>query len=180
MAGLRFNVAGLLKELAGAAREYEIEAPPAALEGLLGETWPAGPLTGQVRMLRTQRSIFVRGHLATRVGLACSRCLTEMVAPLDADLEAEYFPGIDIQTGHHVLRPDDGDLGFMIDENHELDLTEAVRQHLLLELPMRPLCDDACQGLCPGCGVDLNEASCTCEDEPMDDRLTPLKALLEG
>ena len=179
MAGLQFNVAGLLKELAGTSREYEVEASPEALEGLLEDAWPVAPLQGQVRMLRTQRSVFVRGQFATRVGMECSRCLTELETPIAFDLEAEYFPEIDFQTGQHLPRPDD-DLGFMIDENHELDLAEAVRQHVLLALPMRSICVEACKGLCPGCGVDLNVSPCQCQEEPVDARLAPLKALLEG
>ena len=178
MSALRFNVAGLLKETAGGVREYEVEAAPADLAGLLEDARPAGGLRGRVRMMRTPRSVFVRGPLQTDVALECSRCLAEIERPIEFHVEAEYFPEIDITTGQFLPAPEDDD-AFRIDANHELDLREVVRQHLLLELPMQSVCSEDCQGLCPQCGVDLNEGPCTCEPEPADDRLTPLRALLE-
>ncbi|MGH2354308.1 MAG: YceD family protein [Chloroflexota bacterium] len=179
MSALRFNVAGLLKEQAGAAREYEIEASPDDLGELVEGAHPADGLRGGVRMMRTPRSVFVRGHLETRVIVECSRCLRDVETPIELEIEAEYFPAIDITTGHPLPAPDD-DLAFTIDANHELDLGEAIRQNLLLELPMQRLCSEACQGLCPRCGADLNQGPCACEPEPADERLTPLRALLEG
>jgi uncharacterized protein len=176
--GLRFNVAGLLKESAGAARDYDVRVSPEALASYLDDAHPIGPLTGQVRMLRTPRSVFVRGHLDTRVEVECGRCLAATEVPLSFDLETEYYPEIDIVTGQHLPAPND-DLAFTIDHNHELDLGEAVRQHLLLEIPMQTLCDEACRGLCPNCGQNLNEGPCDCPGEEADERFTPLRALLE-
>ena len=179
MTGLRFNVAGLLKESAGAAREYEVSASPAELAPLLEGARPEVPLTGTIRMLRTQRSVFVRGRLTTQVVVECSRCLEDTEVPLTFSLEEEYFPEIDINTGHSLAKPEDEGLGFMIDANHELDLSESVRQHMLLELPMQAICRETCEGLCPGCGANLNNGPCGCEEEPVDERLAPLRALFE-
>ena len=178
MTALRFNVAGLLKETAGAARDHAVDVAPHPLAALLEAARPAANLRGRLRMLRTQRSVFVRGHLETRVVVECSRCLRDTEVPIAFDVEAEYFPEIDIGTGQALPPPDD-DLAFTIDPNHELDLREAVRQHVLLELPMQSLCMEACKGLCPRCGADLNEGACACEPEDVDDRLLPLRALLE-
>ena len=179
MTGLRFNVAGLLKEGAGATREYALEATPSELAALLEDATPVAPLRGTVRLLRTQRSIFVRGRLTTRVQVECSRCLTETEVPLAFDVEDEFFPEIDVTTGHALPKPDDNGLGFMIDANHELDLSESVRQHLLLELPMQAICRETCAGLCPRCGANLNEGPCGCADDEIDERLAPLRALFE-
>jgi uncharacterized protein len=178
MNALRFNVAGLLKDPAGAAREYEVDVPPAGYASLLEDAKPVAGLAGRVRMMRTPRSIFVRGHLSTSVEVECGRCLAAVVAPLAFDVESEFFPEIDIVTGHSLPLPAD-DLAFTIDPNHELDLSEVVRQHLLLELPMSTICDDACRGLCPRCGANLNQGSCTCVEVPADERLAPLLELFE-
>ena len=177
MSALRFNVAGLLKETSGAARDLEVNAPPAELTGLLESGRPAASLKGRLRALRTPRSVFVRGQLQTRVALECSRCLEEAEVPIRFALEAEYYPQIDVTTGKSVTIPDD-DLGFSIDPNHELDLAEPVRQHLLLELPMSVTCRDECKGLCPSCGADLNARPCGCSDEVVDERMAPLRDLL--
>jgi uncharacterized protein len=179
MNALRFNVAGLLKETAGAVRDYQVDVPPQDLEGLIEDAEPVDQLQGQVRFLRTPRSLYVRGKLHTQLELKCSRCLADVQTPVAFDIDAEYFPEIDISSGQGLPAPDD-DLAFTIDANHELDLTEVVRQNLLLALPMHLLCSEACQGLCPQCGADLNNGPCGCQPDEMDDRLSPLRALLGG
>jgi len=174
MTALRLNVAGLLKETAGAARDYQIDAAPDELSGLLEDARPVAPLQGDVRLMRTPRSVFVRGHLATVIGVECSRCLTEAETPVDVDVEAEFFPEVDVTTGQALPTPDDDDLAFTIDPNHELDLQEVVRQNLLLALPMQSLCSEACLGLCPECGQNLNEGPCEHEGQVADERLVSL------
>jgi uncharacterized protein len=176
---LRINVAGLLKETAGAAREYPLVVPTPEVAHVLEDARPAAPLEGHVRLMRTQQSVFVRGRVRTRVAVECSRCLEETEVPLDIGVEAEFFPEVDVTTGQSLTVPDD-DLAFSIDQNHELDLSEAVRQGILLEMPMHAVCRETCKGLCPECGADLNLGACTCEPEVTDERLAPLRALLEG
>jgi uncharacterized protein len=176
---LRFNVAGLLKETSGAAREFEVVAPASGLGDLMAGVRLSDDLRGQVRLMRSQRSIYARGRLGSRLAVECSRCLEATDVPVAFDVEAEYFPEIDIGTGQPLPAPDD-DLAFTINANHELDLGEEVRQRLLLELPMQAICRDACKGLCPRCGADLNQGPCACGPEPADERLAPLRALLEG
>ncbi len=83
----------------------------------------------------------------------CSRCLEEVVTPVEAQVDALYS---------RVPDPDDPDLyGF---EGYALDLTDAVRDALVLELPMRFLCKPDCKGLCPTCGANLNRVACTCQE----------------
>jgi uncharacterized protein len=62
-----------------------------------------------------------------------------------------------------------------------LDLGEAVREQILLGLPLKPLCREDCQGLCPRCGKDRNLGPCGCapEEEPGDSRLEPLRRLID-
>lgn len=179
MNALRINVAGLLKETAGAARDYPIDAAPGDLVGLIDGARPAEDLIGTVRLMRTQQSVFVRGRMKTRLAVECSRCLEEASVPAAFELEAEYFPEIDVHTGRGLPRPED-DLAFTIDQKHELDLAEAVRQHLLLEIPMHVVCRETCAGLCPHCGANLNDGACECDPGASDERLAPLRALLEG
>jgi uncharacterized protein len=184
MTALRLNVAALLKETAGAARDYHIDAAPEELIGLLDDARPVAPLRGNLRLLRTPRSIFVRGDLATTIAVECSRCLTEAETPMALDVEAEFFPQVDVTTGHALPTPEDDDLAFTIDPNHELDLQEVVRQNLLLALPMQSLCSEACLGLCPQCGQNLNDELCehagrVPDEEPVtDERLVALASLI--
>jgi uncharacterized protein len=62
----------------------------------------------------------------------------------------------------------------------QLDLEPLVRDAVLLELPQAPLCSEACAGLCPTCGVNRNEGTCTCVTESTDPRWAALDALRTG
>jgi uncharacterized protein len=57
-----------------------------------------------------------------------------------------------------------------------LDLSETVREELILSVPEYVLCRDDCRGLCPGCGQDLNVRSCGCQPSK-DSRWSPLEGL---
>ena len=52
----------------------------------------------------------------------------------------------------------------------EVDLTEPLREAVMIALPQKRVCRDDCHGLCPQCGIDLNQESCRCEDESVDPR----------
>ncbi len=60
-----------------------------------------------------------------------------------------------------------------------IDLAGPVWESLLLELPMKPVCDERCPGLCPVCGAKHGETTCGCRVETADPRLMSLKTLLE-
>ena len=62
--------------------------------------------------------------------------------------------------------------------NHTLDAGELAKTIFILEMDTKTLCSEDCKGLCPGCGVDLNQGSCTCKKEA-DPRLAVLAKLLE-
>ena len=176
MQTLRINVVGLLKEPAGGVRDHVIQVAGATVALMAEEARPLRDLTGEVRLLRSPRSIFARVRLATDFALDCRRCLEDAISPVKLEFDAEFFPSVDVVTGLAVVIPDD-DLAFVIDHNHELDLAEAVRQELLLALPMYPLCDPDCEGLCPTCGANRNADPCDCDDSEPDPRMASLKGL---
>jgi len=157
---MQYNVSGLLKGPAGTARSYPIET---------GEALPLDEETslvmdgGEVRFSRTNRGLVARGAVTGHVeGLTCSRCLDTMTMPLTVTFEEEYVPTIDIFRGTPLPRPDD-EMTFTIDENHHLDLSEAVRQNTLATLPIKLVCRPDCAGLCPQCGANRNEMPCACD-----------------
>ena len=91
--------------------------------------------------------------------------------------EERFYPTVDVVTGMPLPAIDEDEV-FPIDGHHLLDLTEAVRQRVLLDLPMATLCKEDCAGLCAQCGHDLNLGPCECKPE-VDARLSILKTLLE-
>jgi uncharacterized protein len=168
---MQVNVAQLLRASIGSVRDYEIKK----VIDITGDG-VNGLVQGKVRLMRTNRSILARGELSTEVELTCSRCLGSFNCPLKMNLEEEYHPTADVDTGAAISVPDEPGC-FTIDENHILDLTEAVRQYALLAIPMKPLCKENCAGLCPFCGKNLNQGPCGCPVKSADPRWAELSKL---
>lgn len=153
---MRINVAQLLKQPVGAERRYRINELRDRADEETGQ-WEGG-----IELTRTDRGILVQSVLRTIVSLICSRCLAIFDYPITLRVKEEFFPTVDVISGIPLSLPDESD-AFTIDEHHSLDLTETLRQYVLLALPLKTLCRPDCAGLCPHCGADLNQSSCVCE-----------------
>jgi len=103
----------------------------------------------------------------------CDRCLKEFELPLVIDLSLKLIPE------EHQKWTSDDEAMFFHPDNPEVDLTEIIRDHLMLSAPMKILCRDDCQGLCSGCGANLNSEKCTCVHAPADERWSALAKLKE-
>ena len=108
--------------------------------------------------------ISVRAQAEAQVVAHCSRCLDEVRETVHADIDALYA---------QVPDPEDPDqYGYAASV---VELTDAVRDAIVLEVPMRFLCKPDCKGLCPTCGANLNRSTCTCLEE--GEVLNPFSAL---
>jgi uncharacterized protein len=171
---MRINVAQLLKGPAGSVRWHDLSED---IERIDDSLEIQGLLTGRLKMLRTTNGILATAALRTLLGLQCCRCLEPFSTPIQLEIEEEFNPSVDIHTGAKlpVTKPEEE--ATVIDELHILDLTEIVRQAILLAQPMRPLCREDCAGLCTECGQNLNEGQCDCAAERVDPRWEILKQL---
>lgn len=170
-----YNVAQLMKAGVGTSLEAEIHEEQVQLDADLKVI---GPLNGRVRMRRINQGLLVDGWVDLTLELSCSRCLKEFEQRLHVTFEEVFYPTVDVITGIH-LPPFDEEEIFPIDEHHLVDLTEAIRQNVLLAIPMVPLCREDCPGLCPQCGHDLSLGPCECKPE-VDTRLSVLRKLLQN
>ncbi|MFQ5886704.1 MAG: DUF177 domain-containing protein [Anaerolineae bacterium] len=168
---MRFNVAQLLKRPTGSSRRYQIRE---GIEGIDPGLIIREPLAGQIEMVRTADGILVRGELTTAVELQCDRCLEPFIQKVEFKVEEEFHPTIDMSTEAQLPYDEEAT---RIDEHHILDLTELIRQRILLALPMHPVCRLNCLGLCDRCGQNLNEGPCDCKESMVDPRLKILKKL---
>ena len=168
---MHYNVAQLLKEPIGSLRSYQLE------ENFTGLNRSADSMFGPVEMVRVHNGILVRATVKVRSNLICSRCLGEYPTASQLDIEEEFFPTLNPQTGHKMEHPDEGEEAGLIDSNHVLDLTGIINEYIITNLPMKPLCDLDCKGLCQGCGADRNLADCQCENETIDPRWQALANL---
>ena len=167
---VQINVSQQLKESIGSIRKHEVS-------GIVDIDGIKNTVQGEVKLMRTDRGILAQGTLYTDSELTCSRCLSLFNCPLTVNIEEEYFPTTDIVSGAPLPLPEEPGR-FTINEHNLLDLTEAIRQYTLLAIPMKPLCHQDCAGLCPTCGVNLNQASCDCPPEPVDSRWSELSKLV--
>lgn len=172
---MRYNVVDLLRAPTGETREAELEG---YLDLSEDGVRLAGPVRGRIRLMRGPDGVIAAGRLRVPVRTECARCLEPVEAEMVIDLEESFRPSVEIPGGPEAAPADDDDAATLIDELHVLDLTEVLRQGILLALPVHPLCRADCKGLCPTCGANWNEGPCTCTPEP-DPRWEALREILD-
>ena len=166
------------------------EIPP---EGLL-LSYPEDPanwglaekgltLSGMIQVLlkvikHNEKEVYIRGSLSAELFSECSRCLKKFPDPVQSDFHVDYVPFSEISSEQErQLLKEDLDLQFY--EGDTIEVKEVIEGQLFLVVPMRPLCQPDCRGLCPHCGEDLNRVTCSCPAEPMDLRWGGLKDLFK-
>jgi uncharacterized protein len=173
-----YNVAQLLKAPVGTSMRVALD--PADDLVLHDENVQlADDVSGEVRLHHMNQGILADGMVTVTVRRQCDRCLEPYTTTVTFPLREQFYPTIDVNTGVPLPAIED-ELVFPIDHNHLLDMREAIRQNLLLALPMQALCREDCAGLCPHCGRNLNEGACDCVVEVPDERFEALRALLDG
>jgi uncharacterized protein len=116
------------------------------------------------------------GRVQTTLELPCSRCLEPFTSSVDAAFDLRYQPHA-TNTGEGEIEVEEDDLTTAFYEHNAIDLGHLMREQMYLALPMKPLCRDACRGLCPTCGANLNLGTCGCRTDWEDPRLAVLKRL---
>ena len=123
------------------------------------ELKPVDPLDVDLVARSVGDGVLVRGRIRAAVELECRRCLSPVTVRVDDAVDMYYSE----------IGPDEeeieGEVYPMPVRGTALDLTEAVREQLLLRVPHFALCREDCQGFCPKCGKDLNEGACDCVPE---------------
>ncbi|MGH7369708.1 MAG: YceD family protein [Candidatus Methylomirabilaceae bacterium] len=126
---------------------------------------------------RKGEGVLARGAFNTTATLPCSRCSEPASVPVSDQFEVLYVASSRAPKGEEVeLTAEEMDVNFLDDDR--LDLSGLLRENVLLSLPVQPLCRAECRGLCPRCGVNMNDTSCQCHVPEPDPRLLPLRQLL--
>jgi uncharacterized protein len=166
-----WNVAGLLADDVGADRDYDIG--DARIE-LPDELTLAEPISGHVHLIHTNRGVLAQARLRTTLATECVRCLRPTTVPLDLRIEDEFLPSLDITTGKPVP-PDEEPEALRLTDHHELDLERSVWDAISLAEPIAPLDRPDCPGLCPTCGLPMDEGAHDHPDEDIDPRMEALR-----
>ena len=141
--------------------EMEVLNDPVKFEEVLikGEYFGAG-----------NDKVSLKGEVSAVVTSRCAKCLEPVTIDLTAEIDAQY-----------ARMPDPEDPDLYPFEGSKVDLTDAARDALLLELPYRFLCSEDCKGLCSSCGVNLNLGTCTCQEGyNVTNPFSALKALVQN
>ena len=166
-----YNVASLLQAAPGAVENHPLAIPE--LE-VADDIHLVAPIEGEVKLSHTGRSILARGELSTAIEGYCGRCLRAVVTPLEVRFEEEALPSIDIDTGLPLDQTAEPD-ALRLDDHHELDLAIPIREAISLAEPIIVLCRPDCRGLCPDCGLDMNDnPSHSHIEDAVDPRLAAL------
>ncbi len=136
---------------------------------LLGELqWRKGeefrlysPVSFNLKVTKSQRNIFLKGNVCTNLTLKCSRCLKEIDYPLISDLEYTFCPTKEKEFVDD-LELNSEDMEFSFYQGEDIDISQVIIEHIIMAIPFKPLCQSLCKGLCPNCGIDLNEDICEC------------------
>ena len=132
------DVTQLLKGPVGTSQSHDIN-------GIIGEE-VEGFVEGKAKVIRISQGVLVQSKLNAEVKLVCSRCLDAFLCPISLTAEEEFLPIADVSSDlalSSLGQPEE----FTIDDKNMIDLGELIRQYVLLNLPMKPLCQPDCPGI---------------------------------
>ncbi|MGH8972953.1 MAG: YceD family protein [Acidimicrobiia bacterium] len=141
-----------------------LEVPLEGLENLAARVEETEPLVLELRLESLTGAIVASGRVRGRWSAVCSRCLTPLQNGFELHLR-EVFEEDPVEDETYPLR------------NDEIDLEQPLRDVVVPELPMVPLCRVDCAGLCASCGANLNEGACDCPAVVVDHRWDALRDL---
>jgi uncharacterized protein len=144
---LRLNVGFIIHQTVGYSREFPFEFPSI----LVPPDTRLSDLNGLARVTRTAQGLLMQVKMQATAPAECVRCLTEFPQLLEMDTTDLYA-----FTPNSVTES-----GLILPENGKIDLSPVVRDEMLLAMPIGPLCRPDCKGLCPICGENLNQTTCS-------------------
>ena len=136
----------------------------------------SGPVTADITLEREFDHLKAVGRVRVPMELTCGRCLASYATNIDSAFRIIFRK----ETVRHTEVEDetelcDDDLIASTYSGDEIDLTHEIEEQVAMEIPLKPLCDEGCKGLCPTCGADLNTGSCSCSREPINLKFSALK-----
>ena len=166
---LRLDISYLVKQPPATYKEFEFNFPQLKLSPELVLV----DIQGSIAISVTEDGVVAEGKLAALSQLTCGRCLDDYWQPLEINF-TEIF------SAHPGDDPADDQQEQPLEADGSIDLGSILRDYALLDMPIRQFCKDDCKGLCPTCGMNLNQKDCGHTQESIDPRMEGLKQLLEN
>jgi uncharacterized protein len=166
VAEFRINISNLSEGI----HEHVFEAEPSKIG--LDERFRS-MVKIKVRLDKSLRQILLQAKMWAEGAFVCDRCLDNFIWQLDRKYSMVYIQGdrstIDLKKEEEIQ--------ILSADTNYIDLDEDVRQYILLAIPQKLLCREECLGICPTCGVNRNNESCTCDAHVTDSRWDALRKL---
>jgi uncharacterized protein len=145
----------------GVFNSHEVEILTSQLELDIEDIRFISLVRGTVQLLRhSEDNIYVKAEVFTDVEMQCGRCLEPFEEDITATFELQFTPTNNPEE-IQVKGTEDGECYY---DGETFDISEGARQALVIQIPVWPLCTQTCEGLCYGCGVNLNEEHCICQN----------------
>lgn len=160
----RINVGFIIHEEVGYAAQFPFEFDKVTLGGDLTLT----DFSGVFDVGRTPQGLVVTGSFSAKTTVECARCLRMFDQQLNWDMTELYA----------FTEKSVSESGLIVPEDAKIDLEPIIRDYALLEVPISPLCQPDCKGLCPVCGQDLNVRDCGHRPEGDESPFSSLKKLI--
>jgi uncharacterized protein len=137
----------------------------------------SGTARAEIDVVRSDNVYYCTGLVVCTASLDCSRCLEPSPVTLRGEID---FSIVEAGGGLEIDQDELSDTAMVVPYGTSpVDITGPVREAILLEIPLKPLCRETCRGLCPYCGINRNEQQCNCTMETTDPRWDGLRDLLE-
>jgi len=146
---LIINISSLLGKPVGESQSFVLKETLPNLDGLSAET----PFEGKAVFSRFGGGVIVKIQGKTELKLTCARCGKFFRAKSQVSAEKTYWETADGDYEKELIPP-----------NKQINLFPTIREEILVQIPIKPLCSKLCKGLCPFCGADLNDKKCKCQN----------------
>ena len=133
------------------------------------------PVHVEISVKKIGEEISIKGRIKTCLSFICSRCLVPFEFSVDSCFDLIYLPE-ELEDIKEQLEKDDLNKSFYY--CRKLDIREVVLEQLNLTFPLKPLCSEDCQGICPVCMKIVKDGDCSCATNESDPRLVKLKTFL--
>jgi len=142
----RINVGFLINQPIGYNRDIPFELDRFTFDDILA----VDGLRGNLNISRTQSGLRIQGNFSAATHAECGRCLEDFGRQLETEFEEIFTYEHNPLSEEELIIPEDGNI----------DFEPYIRDYLLLEVPINPVCKPDCRGLCDICGENLNMREC--------------------
>jgi len=159
------NVGFIIRESTGYSRIFEFDVPRFKFDPDL----ELKNISGTMTIIRSSEGLLSQGAFDASTEAVCVRCLESFSQPITIEFTELYAFPSRIQEDTELIVPAEGKINF----------APLLREYILLTMPINPICQDSCPGLCPVSGINLNNGQCNHETIFVDPRLAILKQFLD-